>query len=59
MNVRNFIEMNKNTSVKWKIDGRLFQEVYAIPDDLLNKYVSDWMVNQWEGIIEITTKYRQ
>jgi len=59
MNVKNFIEMNKNTSVKWKIDGRLFQEVYAIPDDLLNKYVSDWMVNQWEGIIEITTKYRQ
>ena len=59
MSVKNFIEMNKNTNVKWKIDGKLFQEVYAIPDNLLNKYVSNWMVNQWEGIIEITTEFNQ
>ena len=55
MNIKEFISANKNKSVKWKIDGKTFQEIYAIPDSLLKKHVTEWIVNQWEGTIEIYT----
>lgn len=56
--VREFIMTNKNTGVKWKIDGEMFTANKFVPEYLLEKYVFDWTVNQWEGIIEITTEYR-
>lgn len=55
--VREFILTNKNNGVKWKIDGEKFTSYFSIPEYLLEKYVFDWSVNQWEGIIEITTEY--
>lgn len=55
--VREFMLTNKNNGVKWKIDGTMFEDGYMfIPEYLLEKYVFDWVVNQWEGIIEITTE---
>lgn len=57
--VRKFILTNKNSGVKWKIDGCLFDDIRYIPNDLLEKYVFSWTVNQCEGIIEILTKYHQ
>lgn len=55
--VREFILTNQNRGVKWKIDGTIFEDGYMfIPEYLLEKYVFDWTVNQWEGIIEITTE---
>ena len=55
--VREFILTNKNTGVKWNIDGEMFTDSNFIPKYLLEKYVFDWTVNQWEGIILITTEY--
>lgn len=57
MIVREFILTNKNTNVKWNIDGNMFLPDEDIPTDLLDSYVFSWTVNQWEGIIEIKTKY--
>lgn len=56
--VKEFILTNKNTGVKWNIDGQMFTSNDSIPNYLLEKYVFDWTVNQWEGIILITTEYR-
>lgn len=55
--VREFIFTNKNNGVKWKIDGEMFVNKNFIPEYLFEKYVFDWTVNLWEGIIEITTEY--
>ena len=57
MLVRDFISSNRNTNVKWKIDRNMFLSGEDIPTDLLDSYVFSWTVNQWEGIIEIETKY--
>lgn len=57
--VRGFILTNKNSGVKWKIDGCVFDNIEYIPNDVLEKYVFSWTVNQWEGIIEISTEYHQ
>ena len=57
--VKQFILTNKNNGVKWKIDGMLFDNKDFIPTDLLEKYVFDWIVNQWEGVIEIVTEYHE
>lgn len=54
--VDEFISANQNKGVKWKIDGELFTPNKFIPDNLLEKYVVTWTVNQWEGIIEIMTE---
>ena len=53
--VKEFILTNKNKYVLWNIDGQIFTND-SIPSNLLEKHVFDWMVNQWEGIIKITTK---
>ena len=53
--VKEFILTNKNKYVLWDIDGQIFTND-SIPSNLLEKHVFDWMVNQWEGIIKITTK---
>lgn len=55
--VRGFIFTNKNSEVKWKIDECMFNDSDCIPNDLLDKYVFSWLVNQLEGIIEISTEY--
>lgn len=57
--VKEFILTNKNRNVKWKIDGMLFESKYVIPDNLFEKHVFDWTVNQKEGIIEIKTEYHE
>ena len=57
--VKEFILTNKNRNVKWKIDCMLFESIYDIPDNLLEKHVFDWTVNKWEGIIEIKTEYHE
>ena len=54
--VKEFILTNKNTGVKWRIDGMLFDEIKFVPKYVLEKYVFNWTVNQWEGIVEITTE---
>ena len=54
--VRDFINSNGNTNVKWKIDGEIYHANKFVPDELFEKYVNDWTVNQWEGVIEITTR---
>ena len=56
VNVKDFISANQNRNVKWKIDGTLFTPNKFVSDSLLKKYVVSWKVNQWEGIIEITTE---
>lgn len=55
-NVKDFISTNLNKNVKWQIDGDLFATNKFIPDSLLWKSVISWKVNQWEGIIEISTE---
>lgn len=55
--IKEFIKKNKNSNVKWKIDGSMFINAELIPDDLLQKHILNWIVNQWEGIIEINTEY--
>lgn len=57
--VRGFILTNENVEVRWKIDGYSFNSIADIPNDLLEKYVFSWMVNQGDGIVEIFTEYRQ
>lgn len=57
--VKEFILTNKNSNVKWKIDGNIFTNVGLIPNDLFEKHVFDWTVNQLEGIIEIKTEYHE
>lgn len=56
--VKEFVFSNKNELVKWDIDGFRYLKKEYIPYDVLKKHVFDWTVNQWEGIIEITTEYR-
>ena len=56
-NVRRFISTNKNSGVRWKIDGCLFNDLECIPNEVMEKCVHSWMVNQAEGIIEISTGY--
>lgn len=57
--VKDFILTNNNTNVKWKINGIMFFPIETIPYELLEKNVSYWTVNQWEGIIEIATGFHQ
>ena len=57
--VRGFISANRNSGVRWKIDRCLFNDLEYIPNDMLEKYVFSWLVNQTEGIIEISTEYHQ
>lgn len=57
--VKEFVLSNKNNGVKWKIDGVLFSDKEYIPPYMMEKCVFDWLVNQWEGIIEITTEYHK
>lgn len=33
-----------------------FYNIDAIPSELQKKQVSDWMVNMWDGFIEISTE---
>lgn len=54
--IKEFISTNKNTGVTWNIDGQMFTGNNFIPSHLLEKYVIDWTVNQWRGIIIITTE---
>lgn len=54
--VDKFILANQNRGIKWKINGELFTPDKFIPNNLLGKHVVTWTVNQWEGIVEITTK---
>lgn len=53
--VRHFIFSNRNDLLGWKIDGQVFQPDELIPDILLNKYVSTWVINNNERCIEIIT----
>lgn len=55
--VKEFILTNKNRGVKWKIEGEIFTDINSIPKYVFEKYVFDWTVNKWAGIIEITTEY--
>lgn len=57
--VKEFIFTNKNKGVKWNIDGEMFTDSNFIPKHLLEKYIFNWAVNQWEGIILITTEYHE
>lgn len=54
-NIQDLILSNKNNNMKWKINGALYDNENLIPTSLLEKNVYNWAVNQWEGIIEITT----
>jgi len=53
--VRTFLETCKNTGVKWYIDGVEYTNCKLIPEDVLQKHLYEWKVNQWEGIINILT----
>ena len=55
MSVKEFIDSNYNKNVKWKINDVLFTKNKFIPNDILEKYIIQWKVNQGEGIIEIIT----
>ena len=54
--VEYFIEKNKNNGIKWKIDGKIFESIESIPAMILQRYIVTWVINQWEGIVEITTE---
>ena len=53
MTVEELIFNNRNTGVRWEINGEIFTRSH-IPEDLLDKDILEWVVNQWEGIIKIT-----
>ena len=55
MTVREFILANNNPLLSLKIDGQVFISKRDIPENLLDKYVSDWKVSFWDGIMCITT----
>ena len=55
MTVKEFISTNNNPLLNWEIDGHMFGRKNDIPEDLLDKYVSDWEVSFWDGIISIDT----
>ena len=55
MTVREFILTNNNPVLSWKIDGQVFIRKRDITENLLDKYVSDWEVSLWDGIMFITT----
>lgn len=54
--VKDFILSNTNPIIQWKIDGSIFNDKNFVPEHLLEKCVSDWKVNLWEGIIEIKSE---
>lgn len=54
MKVGELILNNKNTGVRWLID-KIEYDILSIPEDTMQKTVFSWIVNQWEGIIEIKT----
>lgn len=54
--VREFILTNNNPPASWKINGDFYRSIKDIPENLLDKYVSDWEANFWDAKIEITTK---
>lgn len=58
MTVKEFISSNQNTNVKWKVNGILIDDINTISDDIMNQTVSNWTVNQLEGVIVLTTSYR-
>lgn len=53
--VRELILTNGNIYSPWKIDGEFYLKKEKIPEDLLNKYVSNWEANFWDNRVEITT----
>lgn len=55
MKIKDFVLSNKNTDVKWNIDGENFTKAEFIPPYIMDKYLYEWTVNQWEGIILIQT----
>lgn len=55
MKVKEFILSNKNTNVKWNVDGEMFTDIEQIPKYIMEKYLYEWTVNQWEGIILLMT----
>ena len=55
MKLQHFILSNKNTNIKWKIDGVLYTNISDIPIKILEKHVYEWLINQWEGYIQIIT----
>ena len=55
MKVKDFVLTNKNNGVKWNIDGESFGEATNIPPYIMEKYLYEWTVNQWEGIILLQT----
>ncbi|MDD3140646.1 MAG: hypothetical protein PHX08_16990 [Lachnospiraceae bacterium] len=58
MKVKDFLEKCKNTNMKWLIDGEMYEDrnLLSMPTDILEKDICVWCVNQWEGIIAITTE---
>lgn len=55
MTIREFISTNNNPLLSWEIDEQMFSRKRDIPENLLDKYVFDWEVSFWDGIIYITT----
>lgn len=55
MRVKDFILSNKNQSVKWNIDGEVYDDTNNIPKYIMEKFLYEWTVNQWEGIILLMT----
>ena len=57
MTVEEFTKTNTNTSVQWVIDDFTIGRGEPIPDVFNSANVTNWKVNQWEGIIDVETDH--
>lgn len=55
MKVKELISTNRNPCVSWKIGGEIYTNSFFIPERTLERNVVNWIINLWDGIIEIVT----
>ena len=54
--VKEFVSANNNPLISWEINGHIFNGKERIPEYLLEANVWDWLVNWYDGIIEVSIK---
>lgn len=53
--VRSFIESNNNDFINWRIDGVFIGVNEVFPNDLMNRHICSWKINNNERSVEIIT----
>ena len=57
MKLKDFIFMNQNTNVIWEINDNTYNDINKIPESTLESCITNWFVEQLEGIIVVKTEY--